>query len=44
MRLFVGDPVWTPINRSDNAAEHPSRARYLKLVEGLRSNREGIEA
>jgi len=28
MRLFVGEPVWTPLNRPQE--EHPSRAKYLK--------------
>jgi hypothetical protein len=27
MRLFVGEPVWTPYNRPQD--EHPSRAKYL---------------
>jgi cupin superfamily acireductone dioxygenase involved in methionine salvage len=44
MRLFVGDPVWTPINRCENAEEHASRARYVKLVEDLKSTRELVEA
>lgn len=30
MRLFVGDPVWTPVNRPcDN---HPSRSKYLEYA------------
>ena len=28
MRLFVGEPVWTPFNRPQE--EHPSRAKYLE--------------
>ena len=28
MRLFVGDPVWTPINRGAEADLHPARAAY----------------
>ena len=32
MRLFVGDPVWTPINRAESADGHPSRAAYLKSI------------
>jgi len=27
-RLFVGEPVWTPINRGEEADAHPSRAQY----------------
>ena len=29
MRLFAGEPVWTPINRGDAADEHPVRRAYL---------------
>jgi 1,2-dihydroxy-3-keto-5-methylthiopentene dioxygenase len=30
MRLFVGQPVWTPFNRNDpTVADHPSRQKYL---------------
>lgn len=32
MRLFVGDPVWTPINRAESADAHPSRTAYLKTI------------
>lgn len=28
MRLFVGEPVWTPYNRPQE--DHPSRSNYLK--------------
>ena len=31
MRLFKGDPVWTPINRPD-ADEHPVRSQYVSAV------------
>ncbi len=27
-RLFVGEPVWTPINRGEAADTHPARATY----------------
>lgn len=32
MRLFVGEPVWTPYNRPQEA--HPSRAKYLAQFGG----------
>jgi len=28
LRLFVGEPVWTPYNRSDIAADNASRKKY----------------
>mmetsp|Transcript_2599 Transcript_2599/g.7104 ORF Transcript_2599/g.7104 Transcript_2599/m.7104 type:complete len:230 (-) Transcript_2599:168-857(-) len=28
MRLFIGEPIWTPFNRPQE--EHPSRAKYVK--------------
>ena len=28
MRLFVGEPVWTPVNRP--ADNHPIRKKYMK--------------
>jgi mannose-6-phosphate isomerase-like protein (cupin superfamily) len=30
MRLFVGEPVWTPINRGPEADGHVARAAYVK--------------
>ena len=37
MRLFVGEPVWTPYNRKDIAEEsNPSRQKYLRLVETMK--------
>ncbi|KAG0409760.1 hypothetical protein HPB47_013115 [Ixodes persulcatus] len=36
MRLFVGEPVWTPINRP--ADEHPARSQYVESL------RQGITA
>jgi len=32
MRLFQGEPVWTPFNRPQE--EHPSRAKYLRTIIG----------
>lgn len=29
-RLFVGEPVWTPLNRSDNYDSHPARVAYVQ--------------
>jgi 1,2-dihydroxy-3-keto-5-methylthiopentene dioxygenase len=29
MRLFVGEPVWTPYNRKDVPSDHPSRLKYI---------------
>jgi 1,2-dihydroxy-3-keto-5-methylthiopentene dioxygenase len=29
-RLFVGEPVWTPINRGPEAEDHPARKTYLR--------------
>jgi len=31
-RYFVGEPVWTPINRGRPADEHPARGDYLKML------------
>jgi 1,2-dihydroxy-3-keto-5-methylthiopentene dioxygenase len=30
MRLFIGQPVWTPFNRPQD--EHPSRQKYVKTL------------
>eukprot|EP01064_Diplonema_japonicum_P032262 TRINITY_DN6010_c0_g2_i1.p1 TRINITY_DN6010_c0_g2~~TRINITY_DN6010_c0_g2_i1.p1 ORF type:complete len:226 (+),score=63.27 TRINITY_DN6010_c0_g2_i1:85-678(+) len=30
MRLFVGDPIWTPINRGEESEGHVARKHYLK--------------
>jgi len=30
MRLFIGQPIWTPFNRPQE--EHPSRVKYVKEV------------
>eukprot|EP01063_Lacrimia_lanifica_P033521 TRINITY_DN597_c0_g3_i1.p1 TRINITY_DN597_c0_g3~~TRINITY_DN597_c0_g3_i1.p1 ORF type:complete len:410 (+),score=197.39 TRINITY_DN597_c0_g3_i1:73-1302(+) len=30
MRLFVGAPIWTPINRSEEANDHSARLEYLE--------------
>lgn len=30
MRLFVGEPVWTPYNRPQE--DHPARKEYIKSV------------
>jgi 1,2-dihydroxy-3-keto-5-methylthiopentene dioxygenase len=34
MRLFQGEPVWTPYNRKDIAPDHPSRVKYIKAFGG----------
>ena len=37
MRLFVGEPVWTPYNRKDITEEdNPSRLKYKVLVDSLK--------
>lgn len=30
MRLFVGEPVWTPYNRDVVPEDHPSRVKYIE--------------
>lgn len=37
LRLFVGEPVWTPINRGPEADKHPSRDCYLSGQRGRAS-------
>ena len=32
MRLFQGEPVWTPYNRSADADQFQERARYLQSL------------
>ena len=32
MRLFVGEPVWTPYNRKDIDENNPSRIKYNQLI------------
>jgi 1,2-dihydroxy-3-keto-5-methylthiopentene dioxygenase len=32
LRLFVGEPVWTPYNRSGEIDRHPSRLKYMSEV------------
>ena len=29
-RLFKGEPVWTPHNRSDIGEDYPARQQYVK--------------
>jgi len=29
MRLFQGDPVWTPLNRVTGVEDHPARVSYV---------------
>jgi 1,2-dihydroxy-3-keto-5-methylthiopentene dioxygenase len=35
-RLFVGEPVWTPINRP-GADDHPARRNFLETVVGIKA-------
>jgi 1,2-dihydroxy-3-keto-5-methylthiopentene dioxygenase len=35
MRLFVGEPVWTPYNRADIDEANPSRQKYQNLLKTL---------
>jgi 1,2-dihydroxy-3-keto-5-methylthiopentene dioxygenase len=35
LRLFVGEPVWTPYNRSKEIDEHPSRVKYVESIAGI---------
>jgi threonine synthase len=41
MRLFVGEPIWTPYNRKDITEEtDDSRSKYMKLVREERKDKE----
>ena len=42
VRLFVGEPVWTPYNRTEIPEDHPSRVKYVESF-GRRSSEE-VEA
>jgi 1,2-dihydroxy-3-keto-5-methylthiopentene dioxygenase len=34
MRLFQGEPIWTPYNRKEIPVDHPSRVKYIsKYIE-----------
>ena len=33
MRLFVGEPVWTPYNRTDIDENNASRMKYKQLIQ-----------
>jgi 1,2-dihydroxy-3-keto-5-methylthiopentene dioxygenase len=32
MRLFVGEPVWTPYNRKDISSDHASVLKYKSSI------------
>ena len=42
MRLFVGEPVWTPINRPND--EHDSRKRYMTSFSAAKAVSANISA